>query len=145
MTGKLTLLFVAVLLAAARSSSAQRFMFTGVPDADVLAFVQKLQKAVAAGDRAGVAGMVKYPLRVNHDAARHEDVASAAELLKRYDAVFTPSIRQAIVTETPAKLTGGRDGVAIKAGLVWISSACDKNRPPKCGLGVSSVNLHGEK
>lgn len=145
MTGKLTFLFLTVLLAAVRPTSAQRFMFTGVPDAEVLTFLGKLQKAVAAGDRAGVARMVNYPLHVNRDAEHHALVTSAAGLLKQYDAVFTPTIRQAIVTETPAKLTGSRDGAGIKAGLVWISSTCDKNQPPKCRLGVSSVNLHGEK
>lgn len=145
MPRKLTFLVLAVFLAAVRPAIAQRFLYTGVPDAEVLSFVAKLQKVVAAGDRAGVAGMVKYPLRVNRDSAHHTFVASAAELLRQYDAVFTPTIRQAIVSEPPAKLTGGTDGVAIKAGLVWISSACDKSKPPKCRLGVSSVNLHGEK
>ena len=145
MTGKLTFLLLALLLAGARAADAQRFMYTGVTDAEVLTFFQKLQKAVGTGDRIGVAAMVNYPLRVNRDAAHHFDVASSAELLKQYDAVFTAATRQAITTETPANLSGGKDGVAIKAGLVWFSGVCDRNRPPKCHLGVASVNLHGEK
>ena len=145
MTGKLRFLFLALLLAAVRPVSAQRFMFTGVPDAEVLTFLGKLQRAVAAGDRAAVAGMVNYPLGVNRDAEHHTLVASATALLKQYDAVFTPTIRRGIITETPANLTGGRDGAGIKAGLVWISGVCDRSRPAKCRLGVASVNLHGEQ
>lgn len=143
--GSFAVLLVAVPLLLARPATAQRFMFTGAPDAQVLAFLQRLQQAVSAGNRGAVAGMVNYPLRVNHDAAKHTMIASAAVLLKQYDAVFTPAIRQAIVTETPDRLTGGRDGAAIKGGLVWISGVCDESHPPKCRLGVASVNLHDGK
>jgi hypothetical protein len=144
MTAKLTWLFLALLVVAARPAGAQRFIFTGVPDTAVLSFVGKLQKAVGAGDRAAVAAMVRYPLRVNHDPTHHVNLATAADLLKQYDAVFTPGIRQSITKQTAAKLTGGRDGVMIDGGRLWIGSACDRSQPPKCKLGVTSVNLHGE-
>jgi len=145
MTAKLTLLLLVLVAAAARPATAQRFMYSGVPDADVLSFLSKLQKAVSAGDRATVAGLVRYPLRVNRDATHHIVIATAPELLKQYDAVFTPTIRQAIITETPARLTGGKDGVAIKSGLLWLSSGCDSSQPPKCRLGVASVNVGAER
>jgi len=86
--------------------------------------------------------MVTYPLRVN--VARKGSkfvVANSADLIKRYDAVFTPVIRQAIAAEKPAKLSASKDGAAIAAGLVWINSKCDKKvKPAKCTLGVVSVN-----
>jgi hypothetical protein len=145
MTARLSCLVLGVLLVAARPVRAQRFIYSGVADSTVLSFVGRLQQAVGAGDRAAVAGMIRYPLRVNHDAQHHINVASAAELMKQYDAVFTPSIRQGIVKQLPATLTGGHDGVAIDGGRVWVGSACDKSQPPKCKLGVTSVNLHGEK
>jgi hypothetical protein len=145
MTIQRAVVILAVLLAAARPVAAQRFMYSGCPDADVLSFVAKLQKAVGAGDRSTVAGMVRYPLRVNRDAAHHILVAGVAELMKQYDAVFTPTIRQAIVAEKLATMSGGRDGVAIKAGLVWIAGMADSVRPARCRLGISSVNLQGEK
>lgn len=145
MTQKLTFLCAAFVLAMATPAGAQRFLYTGLPDSAVLSFFGRLQKAVGAGDRAAVAGMVKYPFRVNRDATHHANIETAAELLKQYAAVFTPGIRKAIVTETAAKLTGSPDGVAIKAGAVWIAGTCDKSLPRKCRLGVASVNLHGEK
>ena len=143
MTGKLAWLFLAAGLVATQPAAAQRFIFTGCPDADVLTFVQKLQRTIGAGDRAGVAGMVKYPLRVNRDSAHHALVAGPAELVRQYDAVFTPAIRRAILSETPAGLAGSRDGVAIKRGLVWIAGTPDPSPTPRCRLGVSSVNLRG--
>lgn len=145
MTATPMLVVLALSLGVASPAAAQRFMYTGMPDADVVAFLGKLQQAVGAGDRAAVAGMVLYPLRVNRDSARHTLVASRAELLRRYDAVFTPAIRRAIVTETAATLTGGLDGAGIKAGLVWISGVCDSRQLPRCRLGVASVNLHDER
>jgi hypothetical protein len=141
----LTWLFLALFVAAVRPASAQRFLFTGVADSAVLTFVGRLQKAVGAGDRAAVSGMIRYPLRVNHDPTHHVNVATAAEFLQQYDAVFTATIRQAIGKQTAAKLTGGRDGVMIDGGRLWIGSVCDRSQPPKCKLGVTSVNLHGEK
>lgn len=145
MTGKFKLLLVVILLAAVRPASAQRFMYTGTSDGEVLSFLTRLQKAVGAGDRTTVAALIKYPLRVNHNEKRHESITTSAQLLKQYDAIFTPKIRQSIVKQTPAKLTGGRDGVAIDAGAVWLNSSCDRSQPPKCKMGVSSVNLHESK
>jgi len=133
----------ALLLAIAamtHPARAQRFMFTGVTDSEVLTFFGKFQKAVVSNDRKTVVSMVNYPLRVNERGGRHQMIASSAELMRQYDAVFTPTIRQAVSVEKPAKLSAGRDGAAIGAGLVWMTGACDKRRPPKCTLGVVSVN-----
>ncbi len=144
-TARVTWLFLGVLMVAARPAGAQRFIYSGVADSAVLSFFGRLQKSVGAGDRAAVAGMIRYPLRVNRDAQHHVDLASAAEFVKQYDAVFTPMIRQGIAKQTAAKLIGSHDGVAVDGGRVWIGSACDRSQPPKCKLGVTSVNLHGTK
>ena len=109
------------VVALVHPAAAQRFMYTGVSDAEVLAFFGKFQSAVVSGNKAAVAAMVNYPLRVN--SARKGlklTVTSSADLLKRYDAVFTPVIRQAVAAEKPAKLVGSRDGAAI--GADWSGS-----------------------
>ena len=140
MPKRIAFLLLLASVAMVPSARAQRFMFTGVPDAEVLTFFGKFQKAVVANDRKTVVSMVNYPLRVNDRAGHHQKVATSAELMAKYDAVFTAPIRQAIATEKPAKLTSSRDGAAIGAGLVWMTGACDKRKPPKCVLGVVSVN-----
>ena len=145
MTARLSCLLLLLSVAAARPAGAQRFMYSGVADSAVLSFFSRLQKSVGAGDRAAVAGMIRYPLRVNHDPQHHITVASAAEFIRQYDAVFTPVIRQGIAKQTAAKLSGTHDGVMIDGGRLWIGSACDRSQPPRCKLGVTSVNLHGEK
>jgi len=142
MIKRIVVVLAFALVALTHSASAQRFMYTGVSDAEVLAFFGKFQSAVVSGNKAVVASMVTYPLRVN--VARKGSkfvVANSADLIKRYDAVFTPVIRQAIAAEKPAKLSASKDGAAIAAGLVWINSKCDKKvKPAKCTLGVVSVN-----
>lgn len=141
MIKKLAVALSLVLVAVAHPVSAQRFMYTGVSDAEVLAFFGRLQSAVVAGNKTIVASMVNYPLRVNTRKGPKFVVTSGADLLKRYDLVFTPVIRQAIVAEKPGKLVGSKDGAAIAAGLVWINGRCDKKvKPVKCTLGVVSVN-----
>ncbi len=142
MIKKIAIVFAFVVVALTQSASAQRFMYTGVADAEVLAFFGKLQSAVSSGNKAVVASMVNYPLRVN--AVRKGTkflIATPADLIKRYDAVFTPTIRQAIAGEKAAKLSSSKDGAGIAAGLVWLNSRCDKKvKPAKCTLGVVSVN-----
>ena len=135
-------LLVAAIVAAGplRPLAAQRFMFTGVTDAEVLAFFGKFQKAMNANDRRTVVAMVNYPLRVNSRGGTHVSVATAADLLRQYDAVFTPAIRKAVAAETPARLSASREGAAMGAGLVWFTGRCVAKRTPRCILGVVSVN-----
>lgn len=141
MIKRIALVFILATVAMTRPASAQRFIYTGVTDADVLSFFARLQSAVSAGNKVAVARLVNYPLRVNTRKGTKFTVPNSADLIKRYDAVFTPGIRQAIVAEKPAKLVGSRDGAAIAAGLVWMNGKCDKRQKPvKCTIGVVSVN-----
>jgi hypothetical protein len=141
MIKKLAVTFSLLVVALAHPAAAQRFMYTGVSDAEVLSFFAKLQSAVGAGNKAVVASMVNYPLRVNNRKGNKLVIPNSADLLKRYDLVFTPATRAAIAAEKPAKLVGSKEGAAIAAGLVWLAGKCDKKvKPVKCTLGVVSVN-----
>ena len=142
MIKKIACILVLAVAAVTHPARAQRFMYTGVSDAEVLAFFGKLQSAVAAGNKATVASLVNYPLRVNTTRKGTKFVVStSAGLIRRYDAVFTPAIRQAIVNQKPAKLSGSKEGVAVAVGLVWINGRCNRRvKPVKCTLGVMSVN-----
>lgn len=137
-----TLSFVAaLLLVVMHPAGAQRFVTLGMSDADVIATLQKLQKAVGAGDRATVAGMVNYPLRINHGPDDHTTLRTRADLLKHYDEVFAPEVRRAVVAEKLTDVLGSTEGVPLGKGAVWLASTCDKGRPPSCHLGITSVNL----
>jgi hypothetical protein len=140
MIRKLSLLGFVLLLTATRHAHAQRFVALGMPDSEVLAALQNVQRAIAAGDRATIASMVRYPLRVNHGPANHSMIATRGELLKRYDAVFTPEVRRAVGATNLNDVLGGIDGVALGRGAVWLTSTCAAQRPRKCRLGLSSIN-----
>jgi hypothetical protein len=64
--------------------------------AQVTQFVVRLKQAVAADDRAAIAGMVNYPLRVNSAAGRPTFYRNAAALSVNYARVFTPDIKEAV-------------------------------------------------
>ena len=54
-------------------------------ETDFSAFWQKFKSAVAAGDKAGVAGMTKFPLSMPY---LQKKVKDKADFLRRYDDVF---------------------------------------------------------
>jgi hypothetical protein len=128
-------------VAIATAARAQRFVALGVTDAKVLTYVQQLQAAVRTGARAQVAAMVHYPLRVNNGAASHQVFATSADLVRKYSEIFTTAVRDAILTQDPAKLSGSPQGIAIKGGAVWLTSVCNRRQPSTCTLGVSAINL----
>jgi hypothetical protein len=130
-----------VASAVAAPVHAQRFMSSGVPDRQVIAFFDKLHAAAVRNDRAAIVKMVNYPLMVNRGGTVHQKIATEGELLRRYDEVFNPAIRQAIVLEKSDRLIGSQDGVALAKGTIWLRGACDRARPPVCKLGLGSVNL----
>ncbi|MGH7583547.1 MAG: hypothetical protein ACREL5_10000 [Gemmatimonadales bacterium] len=137
---RLTMLVALICLTGARAG-AQRFFSTGVADKDVQAYLDHLQKAAATNQRAAVAGLVAFPLRVNRGVRSHFMIADRAELLRRYDAVFTPAIRTAIVSQRYADLYVNSGEIAVGRGAVWLKGICTRRRPITCHLAVTSVNL----
>ncbi|HEY4319859.1 MAG TPA: hypothetical protein VGM77_01670 [Gemmatimonadales bacterium] len=128
-------------VAAAMPLAAQRFMAVGVPDHDVLEFFQKFQVAIVQNNHAAVAQMVNYPLHVNRGAKDRRTINTPAALLRDYDAVFTPAIRQAVILERAKNLYANNDGVALQRGTIWLRGQCDRGRPPHCRVGVGTINL----
>ena len=144
MISKLSFLACLLVLTATRHAHAQRFVALGMPDSEVISVLQKVQRAIAAGDRATIAGMVRYPLRVNHGPDDHSMITTRVELLKRYDAVFTPEVRHAVGATSLNDVLGGVEGVALGRGEVWLTSTCAAERPRKCRLGLSSINVRSK-
>ena len=80
--------------------------------ADVAAFVNELHRACGRGDKAAMAGLVQYPLSVSTTGMRIP-IANREALLKSYEAVFTPSVCEAIGA-AQSGLKGG-EAAALKA------------------------------
>jgi hypothetical protein len=72
--------------------------------AQVTQFVARLKQAVAADDRAAIAGMVNYPLRVNSATGPSTFYRNAAALSANYARVFTSDIKEAVSATKPDNL-----------------------------------------
>ncbi len=88
----------------------------------ISAFFARFQLAVAADDRNGVVSMSKFPLRVN--SKKLPSVASPAELLERWDRVFTARVKRKVASAEPRDVFC-RDGTnaMFGAGVVWAEAA----------------------
>jgi hypothetical protein len=84
----------------------------------ISAFFERLQAAVATDDRRAVTSMMKFPLRVNRRKLR--ELASAEELLKRWDRVFDERAKRKIASANP-RVVCCRDGTStmLGPGVVW--------------------------
>jgi hypothetical protein len=89
--------------------------------AKVAQFVARLKQAVAADDRAAIAGMVNYPLRVNSAAGRTTFYRNAAALSANYARVFTPDIKKAVAVTKTDNLFARDLGIMIGNGEIWMN------------------------
>ena len=78
--------------------------------------------ALAADDGNGVVSMLKFPLRVNKK--NLPIIASPAELLERWDRVFTARVKRKVASAEP-RTVFCRDGTnaMLGAGVVWAEAA----------------------
>jgi len=59
------------------------------------AFLDKLRKAVATGDKAAVAALADYPMAVQ--IGESFDVEDSGQFVARYDAIITKGVREAVL------------------------------------------------
>jgi hypothetical protein len=81
-------------------------------------FLAGLQRAVGVGDRASVAAMIRYPLRVNGVKGLHW-ITTPAQMLRHYTAIMTPHMKASISTQRAECLFANWQGVMIDNGEVW--------------------------
>ena len=82
-------------------------------------FLLALRSAVAANDRAKVATMVQYPVRVNLPGGRHRMIRTPQQFRGQYDALFNQGTRKAIDTQLPQCMFARDQGVMIGSGQIW--------------------------
>jgi hypothetical protein len=99
------------------------------------AFLAELQAAVRANDKQKIAGMISYPLNVNHGTNRTR-VRSKDALLAQYDAIFTVQIRKDILAQSSKCLFGNDNGAMVGNGDLWFSEI--NNGPVK----IYAVNVN---
>ncbi|MEO6390902.1 MAG: hypothetical protein ABIP75_03560 [Pyrinomonadaceae bacterium] len=83
-----------------------------------VAFLVKLQTAVAAGDKNAVAGLVSFPMRWHHG-MKVGSVRGRSAFLKNYDQLLDQKVRDAIAAQKPEELFVRDQGTMIGTGEVW--------------------------
>lgn len=81
-------------------------------------FFDALKRAVAADDRAAVASLCSYPLRVVID-GKDRSMENRAELLRDYTQVFTPELKKNILVRRRPIHAGWR-GFMTDRGALWL-------------------------
>lgn len=92
-----------------------------------------LQRRAEAGDKAGLANLIFFPLRVNHGTGKPLVVKDRAAFLAGFDHIFTPAMLTAVHALDPRDVFCNYQGVAAGHGLVWAN--VDKGRH-----GVTVIN-----
>lgn len=101
---------------------AHRFSVAGIDDpAVVVRALERLQTALRAGDRAGLAGMVRYPFTTyaNGQAVRTYD--GTAALLQDFDRLFSPPVQSAILRASDANVFVNGEGIMLGNGELWLN------------------------
>jgi hypothetical protein len=84
-------------------------------------WVKVLKQALADDHREQIASMVHYPLRVNSDKGKHIEIRDQAGFFKSYNYIFTPKVRQAVLSEGDSDFFAKGEGVMLGQGELWFS------------------------
>jgi hypothetical protein len=144
MTSKLLIACLLVAMAVAcsgfalgQSASCQKGNISAEPDATVknaTQFLNNLQQAIKGGNRTQVMDLVHFPLTASTtNATLH--IEDSKELEKRFNAVFSPKWRKAILQQEVACVNRvGDKGFMLAQGAVWF------NEFQPDGMRIISVN-----
>lgn len=102
-------------------------------------FLGRLQKAVAADDRAAVAALVSYPLKTRV-AGRSVTVRDAGQFVARYGQLLPQKSRDAIAQQKFEALFANSAGVMIGTGQVWFSGVCGDRQCQAPVVLVTALN-----
>ena len=89
------------------------------------AVINAYQKAVAEGDKEGVAALIDYPLAVTID-GKQTSIKDAADFVRNYDKIVTPAIASLIKAQKYSELMVNGKGVMFGSGETWINGICKK-------------------
>jgi len=99
------------------------YSFVGIDDAgQVPLFITRLQKAVAAGDKQAVAGLVSYPLMVVIK-GRDVELDGAAAFVQHYDQIMTEALKKSVLEQSlkPEDVFVNKQGVMVgDSGQIWV-------------------------
>lgn len=83
----------------------------------------RLQRGVAAADKAGVAALVSYPLEVRVD-GKSRRIRNPQEFIASWDGIFTRDLIRVISSQKFGNVFVNWQGVMLGDGQVWINGIC---------------------
>jgi hypothetical protein len=104
------------------------------------AFFDRLQQAVAAGDKNAVADMISYPIAV-HRAGKETTLRSKRDFIARYQSIFTPQLVDIVARQKYAMLFVRDQGAMIGNGEIWFSGVCRDNACKQSDVKITAFNL----
>jgi hypothetical protein len=111
------------------------FKFNGYGYKASVDFMTELQRLVKAGDRAGLADLANYPLRVNISVSRHLVIKDRAAFLKGFDQIYPAPVIQAILAADPRDVSCSYQGIMLGNGILWADNGA------KGHYGAISINV----
>ncbi len=105
------------------------------------AVIQDLQAAVAAGDAAKVASLIRYPISVDIG-GKNTTLKTEQAFVARYQELMTPDIRKAIVETKYGDLFVNYKGVMFGSGQAWINGICKDKQCKEVDVKVVTLQ-HG--
>jgi hypothetical protein len=85
--------------------------------------ITAFQNAVKAHDAAGVAALVRYPIKVRIGGSKRT-IKTPKKFIAKYDSIITPAIAAAVQDQEYDALMVNYQGVMLGQGEVWISGVC---------------------
>lgn len=104
------------------------------------AFFDRLQQAVAAGDKNAVADMIAYPIAV-HRAGKDTTLRSKRDFIANYPSIFTPQLVDIVARQKYATLFVRDEGAMIGNGEIWFSGVCRDNACKQSDVKITAFNL----
>jgi hypothetical protein len=104
------------------------------------AVINAYQKAVAEGDKEGVAALVDYPLAATID-GEQTSIKDAADFVRNYDKIVTPAIAGVIKAQKYSELMVNGKGVMFGSGESWINGICKQGSADCSEFEVKVVTI----
>ncbi|MGH8061246.1 MAG: hypothetical protein ACREO7_04435 [Pseudoxanthomonas sp.] len=104
------------------------------------AVIEAYQKAVTGGDKAAVAALVAYPLKVDIRGSKVM-IRDPAAFVRDYDRIVTPGIAHAVERQEYSQLMVNSQGVMFGIGETWINGVCKQGSTDCSEFEVKVVTI----
>jgi hypothetical protein len=117
-----------------------RFDAAGLNEQEVEAFFLSFRDAVSSRDKAKVASLISYPIKVTLSSRARRTIRNRADFIKAYDRIFDEKFRRLIVETRVRDLWARWTGVATPLGEIWFSGIGKKESPDKYTIKIIAIN-----